>query len=173
MNTPSISFQIEDSHVVLHGHPELEGREGILIGDGIALFSGRRSNNYELYLVNTQTGKIRQLSTSGGELLVEDCDIDYTAIERECEHGIYNAKNKLIRYGGLGRWSNFKEGICAISWTLYPYGRYFADSDGFGMDDNEEEVVYAVFDTNLDLAEPFRPVKDVDKYLKEIRRKEK
>lgn len=83
MNTPSISFQIEDSHVVLHGHPELEGREGILIGDGIALFSGRRSNNYELYLVNTQTGKIRQLSTSDGELLVEDCDIDYTAIERE------------------------------------------------------------------------------------------
>ena len=35
---------------------------------------------------------------------------------------------------------------------------------------NEEETVYAVIDTNLDIIKPFRPLKDVDKYLEEIRK---
>ena len=54
---------------------------------------------------------------------------------------------------------------------LYPAGQYFADSDGFGMDDNDEEEVYAIMNTNLELIEPFRPVDDVNKYLDEMRMK--
>ena len=54
---------------------------------------------------------------------------------------------------------------------LYPDGRYFADSDGFGMEDNDEEEVYAIIDTNLVIVEPFRPIKDVANYLKELRNK--
>lgn len=79
-------------------------------------------------------------------------------------------KNKLIRYGKLGRWSNFEEGICAISWTLHPDGRSLADVEWYDMYVNEEETVYAVIDTNLDIIKPFRPLKDVDKYLEEIRK---
>lgn len=56
---------------------------------------------------------------------------------------------------------------------LYPDGRYFADSDGFGMEDNDEEDVFAIIDTNLDIVEPFRPVKDVANYLKELRNKKR
>lgn len=52
-----------------------------------------------------------------------------------------------------------------------PDGRYFADSDGFGMEDNDEEEVYAIIDTNLVIVEPFRPIKDVANYLKELRNK--
>jgi len=32
---------------------------------------------------------------------------------------------------------------------LYPDGRYFADEDGYGMEDNEEENVYCIIDSNL------------------------
>ena len=70
----------------------------------------------------------------------------------------------LCRTQSVGR---FKDGLCAISWTLYPDGRYFADEDGFGMEDNDEEEVYAIMNTDLNIVEPFRPIKDVRAYLKE------
>ena len=165
-----IEFKIRDGEVVIHGYPELENRKGVIVGDGIAFFFGEGWRNYELYIANTITGKIRKLSTANGNLLVDDNDIDYDAIAKECENGIGNAQAKAIRYAGLNRWDGFKDGLCAISWMLYPDGRYFADEDGFGMEDNDEEEVYAIIDTDLNIVEPFRPIKDVAAYLKEIRK---
>ena len=165
-----IEFKIRDGEVVIHGYPELENRKGVIVGDGIAFFFGEGWRNYELYIANTITGKIRKLSTANGNLLVDDNDIDYDAIAKECENGIGNAQAKAIRYAGLNRWDGFKDGLCAISWMLYPDGRYFADEDGFGMEDNDEEEVYAIIDTDLNIVNPFRPIKDVAAYLKEIRK---
>ena len=165
-----IEFKIRDGEVVIHGYTELENRKGVIVGDGIAFFFGEGWRNYELYIANIVTGKIRKLSTANGNLLVDDNDIDYDAIAKECENGIGNAQAKAIRYAGLNRWDGFKDGLCAISWMLYPDGRYFADEDGFGMEDNDEEEVYAIIDTDLNIVEPFRPIKDVAAYLKEIRK---
>lgn len=166
----SIRFEQQDNCVFVYGYPELKDCKGILAGDGMALFFGEGWRNYELYVANTLTGKIRKLSTTGGELLVNDDDIDYDTIAKIYENGIGNARAKAIRYAGINRWDGFKDGLCAISWMLYPDGRYFADSDGFGMEDNDEEEVYAIIDTNLDIVEPFRPIKDVAIYLEEIRK---
>ena len=165
-----IEFKIRDGEVVIHGYPELENRKGVIVGDGIAFFFGEGWRNYELYIANIVTGKIRKLSTANGNLLVDDSDIDYDAIAQESENGIGNAQSKVIRYAGLNRWDGFKDGLCAISWMLYPDGRYFADENGFGMEDNDEEEVYAIIDTDLNIVEPFRPIKDVVAYLKEIRK---
>lgn len=169
MNVGTIKFEIKDKDVFVHGYPELEGRKGILAGDGMAFFFGEGWRNYELYIANTQTCKILKISTSGGTILVDDKDIDFEAIAKECVNGLGNAEAKTIRYAGINRWDGFKDGLCAISWMLYPDGRYFADEDGFGMEDNDEEDVYAIIDTNLNIIEPFRPIKDVSAYLKEIR----
>ena len=49
---------------------------------------------------------------------------------------------------------------------IYPDGMYFADEDGFGMEANDEETVYAIIDTDLNIIEPFRPVNDIEGYLK-------
>ena len=170
MGINSVKFSIQGSDVKVSGYPELENRKGVIIGDGIALFFGEGWRNYELYAANTITGKIRKLSTTDGELLVDDNEIDYDAITKVCENGIGNAKAKVIRYAGLNRWDGFKDELCAISWMLYPDGRYFADSDGFGMEDNDEEEVYAIIDTDLNIVEPFRPIKDVAVYLNEVRK---
>lgn len=170
MNTNAVEFKIRDREVYVLGYPELENRKGVIAGDGMAFFFGEGWRNYELYVANTLTGKIRKLSTVNGELLVDDSDIDYNAIAKECENGIGDAKAKVICYAGLNRWDGFKNGLCAISWMLYPDGRYFADEDGFGMEDNDEEEVYAIIDTDLKIVEPFRPIKDVSVYLTEIRR---
>ena len=166
----TIRFEQQDNSVFVYGYPELKDRKGILAGDGMALFFGEGWRNYELYVANTLTGKIRKLSTTDGELLVNDDDIDHATIFKLCENGIGNARAKAIRYAGINRWDGFKDGLCAISWMLYPDGRYFADSDGFGMEDNDEEEVYAIIDTNLDIVEPFRSIKDVATYLEEIRK---
>ena len=164
-----IKFKIRDGEVIIHGYPELENRKGVIVGDGIAFLFGEGWRNYELYIANTITSEIRKLSTTNGELLVDDNDIDYDAIAKECENGNGNAQAKAIRYAGLNRWDGFKDGLCAISWMLYPDGRYFADSDGFGMEDNDEEEVYAIIDTNLEIIEPFRPIDNVAGYLLKLR----
>ena len=166
MNTDSIKFRIEGKDVTVSGYPELEGCEGTLEGDGMAFFFG---DNQELYIANTQTGKIRKVSTEES-LLVDDNEIDIKAIAKVCENGLHNAQSKAIRYAGVNRWDGYKNGMCAITWTLYPDGRYFADSDGFGMEDNDEEVVYAIIDTDLNIVEPFRPIDNIEAYLKKLRK---
>lgn len=166
MDTGTIKFCIEGKEVYVHGYPELDGCRGILEGDGMAFFFGK---GYRLHVANTVTGKVRQLSTEDGFLLVEDSDIDYGAIEKECSCGIQNAHNKIARFAKINRWDGFKYGLCAITWMLYPDGRYFADSDGYGMEDNDEENVYAIMDTNLEIIQPFRPVEDIRAYLREER----
>ncbi len=166
MNTDSIKFRVKGKDVTVSGYPELEGCEGTLEGDGMAFFFG---DNRELYIANTQTRKIRKVST-GESLLVSDNEIDIEAIAKVCENGLHNAQSKAIRYAGLNRWDGFKDGLCAISWMLYPDGRYFADSDGFGMEDNDEEVVYAIIDTDLNIVEPFRPIDNIEAYLKKLRK---
>ena len=166
MNTDSIKFKVKGKDVTVSGYPELEGCEGTIEGDGMAFFFG---DNRELYIANTQTGKIRKVSTEES-LLVNDNDIDIEAIAKVCENGLHNAQSKAIRYEGVNRWDGYKNGMCAITWTLYPDGRYFADSDGFGMEDNDEEVVYAIIDTDLNIVEPFRPIDNIEAYLKKLRK---
>ena len=166
MNTDSIKFRVKGKDVTVSGYPELEGCEGTLEGDGMAFFFG---DNRELYIANTQTGKIRKVSTEES-LLVNDNEIDIEAIAKVCENGLHNAQSKAIRYAGVNRWDGYKNGMCAITWTLYPDGRYFADSDGFGMEDNDEEVVYAIIDTDLNIVEPFRPIDNIKAYLKKLRK---
>ncbi len=166
MNTDSIKFKVKGKDVTVSGYPELEGCEGTIEGDGMAFFFG---DNRELYIANTQTGKIRKVSTEES-LLVNDNEIDIEAIAKVCENGLHNAQSKAIRYEGVNRWDGYKNGMCAITWTLYPDGRYFADSDGFGMEDNDEEVVYAIIDTDLNIVEPFRPIDNIEAYLKKLRK---
>lgn len=162
----SVKFKVAGKEVTASGYPELEGCTGTLDKDGMTFFFVK---NKGLYIANTINGKIRKFS-SNGNLLVDDCDIDFDAIAKVCTNGLHNARNKEIRYAGINRWDGFKDGLCAISWMLYPDGRYFADSDGFGMEDNDEEEVYAIIDTNLVIVEPFRPIEDVSAHLKELRK---
>lgn len=127
-----------------------------------------RNEENEWYLENVQTGKVRKMS-SHGYLLVDDSEIDMEAIKAGCAHGVYNAERKLIAYADVSLYDGLKDGFGAIVWMLYPDGRYFADSDGFGMEDNNEENVYAIIDANLEIIEPFRPIENVGEYLKKLR----
>ena len=79
MEQETIRFEQRDNDVFVYGYPELKDRKGILAGDKMALFFGEGWRNYELYIANTITGKIRKLSTTRGELLVDDNDMPMDA----------------------------------------------------------------------------------------------
>lgn len=157
-----IRFITAGDRLSLEGIPALEGRSGRIDKEGMAFIYGA---GHMLYIANARTGKVRQFATEGGQLLVSDSEIDYAAIAAACEHGLHNAERKVIRYASIERWGDFDEGLCAISWMLYPDGRYFADSDGYGMEDCDEEIAYAVINRDLEIVAPFRPMRRADDYL--------
>lgn len=63
----------------------------------------------------------------------------------------------IVEYAKLSV-SQFKDGKATIEWMLYPDGRYFADEDGFGMEDNDEVNVAAVIDEDCKVIEKFKLV---------------
>ena len=56
-----------------------------------------------------------------------------------------------------------KDGIARVNWTLYPDGRYFADEDGFGMEDNDEVNIDAYIDTECRVLVKFQDMEDLEK----------
>lgn len=119
------------------------------------------------YLVNKATGKARLID--GDRLLLgfTDEEIDYATIDK-FEHS-HNAHSRRIDYARIGRWDDCENGLFALCWMLYPDGRYFADSDGFGGEDNDELTVYCVMNDNLEVIRPFTVVKDIRALLRELR----
>lgn len=148
--------------VVVVGVPLLEGRKGYYVGEGMALFSGEGK---EQIVVNTKNGRIRTLVDVSGNLQVEDKDIDYEAVRSEHVHYHRCVDSKIVEFGGLCRWSDFKDGYCALCWTTYPDGRFFSDDDGFGGEDNDEECLFCIINKNIEIVVPFRPIGDVERAL--------
>ena len=129
------------------------------IGENMAVLSGE-GKSYTI--INKETGKARQLVSEDGTLLVAGGEIDFDAINNGCPD--FNGC-KSVRYW-FGRYDNFRNGVCAICWTVYPDGRYFADEDGFGMEDNDEENAYCIINKDLEIIVPFQPMDDVKEMLK-------
>ena len=49
--------------------------------------------------------------------------------------------------------------------------KHEADEDGFGMEDNDELMVYCIMDDNLNVIRPFTVVPDIQALLEELRAK--
>ena len=47
-----------------------------------------------------------------------------------------------------------------LTWMLHPDGRYYADEDGFGMENDDEENIYCIIDSNLRIVIPWQPMTD-------------
>lgn len=135
------------------------------IGEGMAVL---KEKGCSYTLVNKETGKLRQLVNERGCLLVGDNEVDFEAMHKGCPH--YHG-GKSVDYW-FGRYNDFKNGVCAICWTVYPDGRYFEDEDGFGGEDNPEERAYCVINRDLEIIVPFQPMEDVRIVLKRYEKSE-
>lgn len=150
----NLEFAVDGRDVYCKGHPELEKRVGFTIGEGIAMFGISWG---PLYIVNLKTGEMKQLIDDQRKVVgFTDDDFDWEKLEtiehRRC------LDDKVVAYSGLHRYSNYRNGVCCLSWMLYPDGRYFADEDGYGMEDNDEENIYCFIDHHFNVLIPFQPM---------------
>ena len=84
------------------------------IGENMAVLSGE-GRSYTI--INKETGNARLLVSESGALLVSDHEIDFDAIKKGCPD--FDGC-KTVEYW-FGRYSDFKNGVCAICWTVYPW----------------------------------------------------
>lgn len=124
-------------------------------------------DNGDRFLVNKATGKVRQIYTPGFLVGFSDDEIDFATIDQLPNS--HNAHPRRVAYATINRWDNCKNGLIALCWMLYPDGRYFADEDGFGMEDNEELTVYCVMNDDLKVILPFTPIREVSALLEKMR----
>ena len=123
-------------------------------------------SNGDGYLVNKVTGKARKITEPGFIYGFSDDEIDFATLDK-LPHS-HNAHSRRVAYAQVNRWTNCKNGLIALYWMLYPDGQYFADGDGFGMEDNDELSVYCIMDDNLNVLRPFTVVDDVPALLEKM-----
>lgn len=94
-------------------------------------------------------------------------DIDWSSLSSLPDKAITTAKRLSMIYPTHIR--GFNNGVATIEWQLNPDGRYYADSDGYGMTDDQEITLYGYIDRNGRLVGKFRYYPDI-KALAEARR---
>lgn len=151
-------FIVDGKHIQSVGCPELDalGVSGYPIGEDMAVFGNGRG---PLYIVNMKTDKYRKLIDAGGHVVgFKPEDFDLQRIGRMAQR--HSFRKMVVEYAGLERYNDFRGGVCCFGWMLYPEGRYFADEDGFGAEDNDEEEIYCIIDSDLNVLVPFQPMTD-------------
>ncbi len=108
----------------------------------------------ERFLVNHQTKEAYELMNRSLTLtfLTKD-DVDWESVSTlENNHNAYAFSAYYQRFAV----ERFKNGVALVEWTLFPEGRYFMDEDGFGMEDNDESVLYGFIDRHARVVVPFQ-----------------
>lgn len=126
-------------------------------GEHILIFSRKGWGEKEMYMVNTATQKAYHLVDRDGYIRAFTYD-DIDSTVYEARH-VRRSTALIVEYAKLSV-GQFKDGKATIEWMLYPEGRYFADEDGFGMEDNDEVNIAAVIDEDCKVIEKFKLVKD-------------
>ena len=166
MENDIVSIEVKDGIQYIHGIPQLEGCKCYSWGENLLHVS---DNSGGVYMVNKATGKFRKIEEGNKLVGFSDEDIDFETIDKL--KNSHNARPRNILYARTNRWTDCKNGLIAVSWMLYPDGRYFADEDGYGMEDYKELKVYCVMNDNLEVVRPFTLVKDVPALLAQLSRK--
>ena len=164
-----LTFSSDERGILCHGHSLLEKLSVHPIGEGMQWIG---NSHGPLFFANYFTGKARQLLDENSHLVgFRDQDFDWEKLKK-VEHP-YDLNHRYVDYGGLGRYWDFRDGVCCLCWMLYPDGRYFADEDGYGMEDNDEENIYCIIDKYLRIVIPWQPMTDEEMAMnmREARRK--
>lgn len=130
------------------------------MGCGMIRFANKSYGNKQLFVVNTSIKKAYKITETDGSLVafLKD-DIEWDNVGQLENNGCaYSLKARY--YFGVGDYVN---GIARVDWMLYPDGRYFADEDGFGMEDNDEVNIAAYIDTKCRVLVKFQDMESPEK----------
>lgn len=106
------------------------------------------------FLINHADKTAYELMNSDLTLkFIGEQDVDWKGVETlENNQNAYSYSAYYQRFAV----EPFKQGVALVTWTLYPDGQYFMDEDGYGMEDNDESVLYGFIDTNARVVIPFQ-----------------
>lgn len=134
------------------------------LGYGMLCFRNKSYGNKQVFIVNPAIKKVYPISDLNGKLVgFTHDDIDWDSVN-QLENNV-DAKRLVADYAGLSI-GNYQDGIARVDWMLYPDGRYFADNDGFGMEDNDEVNITAYIDTQCRVVVKFQDMEDEAKCKK-------
>ena len=108
----------------------------------------------ERFLINHDEKEAYEVMNSCLSLtFISNDDVDWRDVETlENNSNAYSFSAYYQRFA-IGK---FKNGVALVEWTLYPDGQYFMDEDGYGMEDNDESVLYGFIDTHANVVVPFQ-----------------
>lgn len=106
------------------------------------------------FLINHADKTAYELMNSDLTLkFIGEQDVDWKGVETlENNQNVYSYSAYYQRFAV----EPFKQGVALVTWTLYPDGQYFMDEDGYGMEDNDESVLYGFIDTHANVVVPFQ-----------------
>lgn len=123
------------------------------------MMEGREKNTGHIFLINNNTQEAWELVSANDRLSFWDASAVEIASVLDMP---YEAQRNAIElhvpfHFGI---NEFRDGVAYVSWILQPDGRYYADEDGFGMEDDEEITIYAFIDCSANILIPFQPMDD-------------
>ena len=113
-----------------------------LLGDRIL----RIDSSDGMWLCRNDGGDMRLITLveHGKVKFLTEADIEPSAlrlIKQECPYFAFEARYRFWVFPFTGS-------MAAVEWTVSPNGSYYADSDGFGMTDDEEITLHGFIDTD-------------------------
>ena len=114
-----------------------------LLGDKILRID---SSDGSMWLCRNDGGTRRLITlVEHGEVkFLTEADIEPSAmrlIKQQCPYLAFKARYRFCVFPFTGS-------KAAVEWTVCPDGSYYADSDGFGMTDDEEITLHGFIDTD-------------------------
>ena len=130
------------------------------LGEGMSLVHELRNSYWKpRYLMDSETGMAYEFMDGRNTLVTFTTDdIAWETIER-LSKDIQDQARRLNGYYPTII-CKYQNGVAEVRWQINPDGRYYMDSDGYGMTDDEEETLYGFVDRKGKPLVKFRRVKD-------------
>lgn len=126
---------------------------------GEGMMQAREKDSRRMFLVNNNTKEAWELLTANGRFSFWDASAVEIASAFDQPYRAQRNAVELIAPYHFGI-NEFKDGVAYLSWILQPDGRYYAEEDGFGMEDDDEINFYAFIDTQANILIPFQSMDD-------------
>lgn len=98
--------------------------------------------------------------------ITED-DIDWSTLKGVPEKALDRAHALFARFPTSIK--KYEDGVAQVDWMINPDGMYYADSDGYGVTNDDEIELYGFIDHRGHVVVKFRFINDDWKLLKQMR----
>lgn len=126
---------------------------------GEGMLQGHENNGKRIFLVNTEKKEAWELvGVTGIFSLWNASDVELSSVfDIPCRAQRNAMSVKAPYYFGFEEYGN---GVTLAVWTVQPDGCHYADSDGYGMTDDEEVNLYSYIDKEGHIIIPFQPMNE-------------